>query len=25
MKVKGQDVRQLRLQRLVTHFQRPPR
>ncbi len=25
MKVKGQDVRQLRLQRSVTHFQRPQR
>jgi hypothetical protein len=25
MKVKGRDVRQLRLQRLVTHFQRPQR
>jgi hypothetical protein len=24
-KVKGQDVRQLRLQRSVTHFQRPQR
>ena len=23
MKVKGQDVRQLRLQRSITHFQRP--
>ncbi len=25
MKVKGRDVRQLRLQRSVTHFQRPQR
>jgi hypothetical protein len=25
MKVKGQDVRQLRLQRTITHFQRPQR
>lgn len=25
MKVKGRDVRQLRLQRLVTNFQRPQR
>jgi hypothetical protein len=25
MKVKGQDVRQLRLQRSVTHFHRPQR
>jgi len=25
MKVKGQDVRQLRLQRSVTYFQRPQR
>jgi len=25
VKVKGQDVRQLRLQRSVTHFQRPQR
>jgi hypothetical protein len=24
-KVKGQDVRQLRLQRSITHFQRPQR